>query len=339
MKAALLYGKGDVRIEDVPTPRPGPGQVLVKIEACGICGGDYHGFQKAKPRTEGAFFGHEVAGTIAEIGDQVDGAGDSIRVGDRIAVGPNTSCGSCGPCLRGMRFYCENKPQGLPVSGGFSQYKVVFPPQCFAIPDSLALPEATMAEPVACCLYAESRAGIVPGDRVAILGAGANALVFVQVAQIRGASSVVVVDTIESRLSVAESLGASRTVKSEFLPTAEDADAYDLVIVARGSPVFTEAAIQYCDIGGKVLCYGVSSGAASIDLHEVFRKRLTLVGSRSFDDTYGDAVDLISTGRIAVDDIVTSKVPIDDLASALGAPPDGHIKAVALPWAAGENDG
>lgn len=342
MKAALLFGAGDLRLEEIPTPRPGPDDVLVRIEACGVCGGDYHGYQRAKPRTNPTPAGHEAAGTIAEFGERAGRSGkEKLRVGDRVALSPGFWCGKCESCLNGRRRFCENTPKrDGSAGGGFSQYRVVRPSQCYPIPDSLPFASATMAEPVACCLYASGRAGITTGDRVAILGAGANALVFLQIALIRGAESVVVADTIESRLSVAESLGATRTVKAEYPDQALDSDGeYDVIIVTRGSPVFTETAVQYCAPRGRILCYGVSpSGVgASIETHELWRKEVSLIGSRSFDGTYGEAVDLISAGRIRVDSIVTSSVPLGGLASALADPPDGHIKAVTLPGATQES--
>ena len=336
MKAAMLYGAGDIRIEEVQTPKPGPGQVLVKIEACGICGGDYRGFKHAKPKKEGSLFGHEAAGTIVELVGSVDGPGaDGIRVGDRVALSPGASCGNCRPCKRGMRHYCQDRPlRGVYTGGGFAEYKLVLPSQCYKIPDSLAFSDASMAEPVACCLYASGRADISPGDRVAILGAGANALAFVQIALIRGAEYVLVADTIESRLAVAKSLGASKTVNTEFLEIPDDeSEGYDLVIVTRGKAEFTQAAVQYCAPGGRILCYGVSPAgvAASIEPHKIWRNEITLVGSRSFSDTYGEAVNRLSSGQIKVDSIVTSKVPLDEFASALAESPEGHIKAVVLP--------
>ena len=154
MNAALTFGPGDIRVESVQDPIPGVGEVLVKVEGCGICGGDYSahkpGVKKLTKLKDPIIAGHEVAGTIVDSGKGVSG----LPIGTKVAVSPNRPCGSCSACHKGMSNLCQNrKPRLLEQGGGFAEYTSVFSEQCFPISADTSLLEAAVAEPLACCIH------------------------------------------------------------------------------------------------------------------------------------------------------------------------------------------
>lgn len=340
MKAVVNYGAGRLALEEVALPQPREGLLLVRILACGICGGDYKMAAAAPEREpaapapgrgQGSVPGHEAVGEV------VSGGCPALPPGTVVAIAPNTACGLCVRCRRGVPHLCAQRPVRV---GGYAEYSLVRPEQCFPVPGHVPAAEAALTEPLACCLYALGRADVRPGDRVLIVGAGANAQLFGQLARLRGASHVAVADDRPDRLALALALGADRA----FDPAAEDprrtaelADGADVVIVNRGGPRWTAEAVRWCGAGGRVLLYGVAPAgvAAAVEPHALWQREIALIGSRSYAGTFGSALALIATGRVRVRPVITRTVPLEGAIEALRRPLD-EIKTVIVPQAGEE---
>ena len=338
MKAALTFGPGDIRVECMTDPVPDSGEVLVKVGGCGICGGDYSGHKpganKLAKRREPTIAGHEVAGTVAARGAGIQG----LPIGSRVAVSPNRPCGRCPPCHQGMSHLCENRiPHPRQKGGGFAEYTAVFPQQCYPIDDGTSMIAAAVTEPLACCLHSTSRIHVRPGDCVAILGGGLNAQLFLQLTRLKGARRVVLIDSIEERLKMASTLGADAVIDSSTTSFEEIERQFprgaDIVINTRGSLEFTELAFKLCAIGARLLCYGVARAGKTVPLepHLIWRKEIQLIGGRSYNNTFGAALDLINSRRIQVAPLVTRTVNLERYAEMVAAPSGNHIKTVVVP--------
>ena len=338
MKAALIFGPGDIRVESMTDPVPDSGEVLVKVGGCGICGGDYSGHKpganKAAQRREPTIAGHEVAGTVVARGSGVH----APAVGSRVAVSPNRPCGSCPPCHRGMFHLCQNRiPHPRHKGGGFAELTAVFPQQCYLIDEGTSMIEAAVTEPLACCLHSTSRIDVRQGDCVAIIGGGLNAQLFLQLTRLKGARRVVLIDSIEDRLKMASTLGADQVIDCSSVSFEEIerqfARGADVVINTRGSMEFTELAFRICAIGARLLCYGVARAGhtVAVEPHIIWRKEIQLIGGRSFNNTFGAAADLIDSRRIRVAPLITRTVNLERYAEVVAAPSRNHIKTVVVP--------
>ena len=338
MRAALTFGPGDIRVQSMADPVPDAGEVLVRVAGCGICGGDYSAHKprtgQAADRREPTVAGHEVAGTVADSGAGVRG----LPAGTRVAVSPNRPCGRCAPCHRGMAHLCENRtPHPRHKGGGFAEYTAVFPEQCYPIDAGTGMIEAAVAEPLACCLHSLARVRVRQGDCVAILGGGVNAQLFLQLARLQGARRVVLIDSIEERMHMAAALGADEVIDCSAASFDEIdgrfPDGADVAINTRGSMEFTALAFRLCAIGARLLCYGVAGAGKTVPVepHVIWRKEIQLIGGRSFNNTFGAAVDLIGSRRIQVAPLVTRTVNLERYAEVVASPTGNHIKTVVVP--------
>lgn len=232
MKALVLYGKNEFHIiNDKPIPQPGPGEVLVKVEACGICGTDVKIITKGMPKMPpyGLFTqGHEWAGTVVALGETVD----EFQVGDRIAVEAHKGCGRCQNCIEGNYTSCLNygnvekghKTSGMTVDGGFAEYAVHHINSIYKIPDNISFVEATYVTTLGCALYAiDKSGGYITGDSVLIVGPGPVGLSVVQSAKALGAEKIILVGTRKERLEIGKKLGATHIINTNDVsdPLAE----------------------------------------------------------------------------------------------------------------------
>src|SRR4051812_34163470 len=245
MRAAVLHAQRDLRIEDVAAPQPGPGEVAVRIEAGGICGSDLHyyfdgGFGTVRLK-EPMILGHEVAGTITRLGDDVAG----IRVGQRVAVNPSLPCGHCGYCQEGKQQHCLNmlfygSAMRFPhVQGGFREMLVCDAAQVVPVPPAMSAAQAAFAEPLAVCLHAVNRAGPLLGKRVLVTGAGPIGALTVIAARRAGAREIVATDVADAPLAAAREVGADVTVnvaKGDALGHyGADKGTFDVMFEASGN--------------------------------------------------------------------------------------------------------
>jgi len=324
MRIARLHGWGDVRIERMPVPGPGPGEIVVRIEACGVCGSDalrWYVEQKAP-----TVLGHEPAGTVVLAGEGVE----AVRPGDRVFVHHHAPCGDCEECRRGLWSNCAVWRATRLHPGGFAEYARVMAPNVardtLVLPDAMDFDTATFIEPVACCLRATRRKGEVrPGDTVAIVGLGAMGLVMLQLARRLGATCVVASDLIADRRARAVRLGADEAVDPAVTTLASAIRARvprgaDVVLVCPAEVRAMQAGIEAAAPGGRVVCFTPlpPDRPLVIDQSNLYFREIALVQSYSCgpDETRA-ALDLLATGAIDVDSLVTHRAGLEGVAAAL----------------------
>ena len=340
MKAARLYGPHDMRVDEVPVPEPGHGQVLLQVLSVGVCGSGVHyyldggiGDDKVK---EPFVIGHEFSARVAALGPGVNGPG----VGTRVAVEPAIACGKCELCEEGHPNLCENILfcSTPPTPGALQEYMVHPAELCFPLPDRVSNDQGAMLEPLGIALHAVRLAKLRPGDTAAILGSGPVGLLTLQVALISGARAVWMTDLIPQRLAMAEKLGAKGTFGAdEGDPVAWVMDqtggrGVDVAFEAAWAEETVAQAARVARRGGKLLMIGIPrEDEALFPGHAVRRKGLTIKYVRRMKHTYPRAIQMVADGLIDVDSIVTHCYPIERVAEAydlVASRADGVMKAV-----------
>jgi len=341
MRAAVYHGPGDVRVEEMPAPQPGPGEVVVKVLSCGLCGTDLAKYAHRLVRPP-AVLGHEIAGEVAEVGPGVEGS----RTGDRVVALHHVPCFVCPACRHGNFSMCPAwKPNQL-SPGGFAEYVKVGARSVACamrrIPDGLDTDGATLVEPLACCLRAFKRSPPLVGDAVAVIGAGTAGLLHVQLARLHGAGLVVSVDLVPERLERARSLGADRAVNAgqgdavEAVLQATGGRGADLVITAVGKPQVVEQALSMTREGGRVNVFAECppESRISFDPNILYHREVVLLGTYSSSPLELDeALWLVASGRVKVGEIISHRVPLDSLQEAfeMALEARGCLKIVVRP--------
>lgn len=318
MRQAIFSGPGALAVETGPVPSPTGQEVLVRVEACGICGTDRQILAGTHPASPPVVLGHEYAGTVVDAGPDVL----DLKVGDRVAVDPNIVCRRCRFCRLGRVQLCERiTPLGIELSGGFAEYSVVPEANAYRVPEAISSVAAALVEPLACCIRGSDRAGVRLGDVVVVLGAGPIGLLHMQLARLRGAATVISVDPIPDRRELADRLGSDMVVDGdegnirEVVSSATAGRGADVVIEASGNP---DAALLSADLageGGNVLWFGSCPEDATVTVRpfHINDREITLLGSNLNPFTHQTALDLIEHGRILLDELVTDRVSLDDL--------------------------
>ncbi len=314
MRAAVVDQPGTIRVGDVPDPKPGPRDVVVKVGACGICGTDVHIADGHFPPTPYPIVpGHEFAGEIVELGSDVPGG---WAVGDRVAVDPSLFCGYCGPCRSGHGNLCANwGATGDTVDGAFAEYVAVPAATCYRMPDGMTYAQGALVEPVSCAVHGVRRVGVEAGERFLIMGAGTMGLVMQQLLQ-RAGAHVTVVDRNADRLPRAEALGAAAVAGD----AAElDGETFDAAVDCTGAAPAIEAAFDRLRRGGRLLVFGVAPEADRVSLSpfRIYNDEITVVGSMAVLHSYGAALDLVAGGAVDTDALVTHSLPLERFADAL----------------------
>jgi 2-desacetyl-2-hydroxyethyl bacteriochlorophyllide A dehydrogenase len=340
MKAAVLRGPHQLAVEEVPIPSPGPGEVLVRVEACGICGTDLRIQTADFPADYPVIPGHEFCGTIEEVGPD---AGE-LQVGQRVAVNPNTPCRRCRWCYRGEPHLCRSMTAcGVTYNGGFAQYCKVAAQLALPLPEGSDLPSDhwAMMEPISCCLHGIDVAQITAGDTVVILGGGSIGLLLMQIARHAGAGRLILSEPNDRKRGLAKSLGADEVVDPLELGDglAEalremTAGGADVVIEAAGLPVTAGQALKTARRGGTVLFFGVCPPNFELPLspYEVYHSELTIRGTYTNPFTDSRALQLLASGRVQVGPIITHRFPLEQVAEGLDAVRRGDtVKALVIP--------
>jgi 2-desacetyl-2-hydroxyethyl bacteriochlorophyllide A dehydrogenase len=318
MRAAVFPGPEICEIVERQPLVPAEGQVVVRVEACGICGTDAHIYRGQFPARFPVVAGHEFAGVVEETGPAVA----SLRVGDHAAVDPNIHCGACRPCRRGLPHLCRGLAAiGVTQDGGFATHCLVPARQVYKVPRRMPLAVAAMAEPVACCVHGIERAGVRAGDVVVLIGAGTIGLILLQLALLHGAAVAVVSEPSPEKRAAAEQLGASRVVDpraeslSAIVGEATEGSGADAVIECVGSRETAQQAVELAGEGGRVLLFGVAPQAATIAVspYEVYRKEITFTGSFTNPFTHGRALALLSSGRLKVEDLISHRLSLEEV--------------------------
>jgi len=320
MKAAIFYGKNDIRVNDIEIREPGPDEVKVKVKACGVCGTDLHiyegaeGAAKCEPPT---ILGHEFSGVVYEVGSNVK----AFKPGDRVCVDPNDMCGGCFYCKIGKAHFCENMIGiGTTTHGGFAEFCNVREKQVYKIGDSLSFEEGAMAEPVACCLHGMDLTGVKTGDTVMLIGGGTIGLIMMQLAKLSGASTIIMVEPVQGKRDIALKLGADIAIDPfnqniEEVLSMHTVKHIDAAIECVGIKNTVMDAVKYVGKGGTVMMFGLTHPTCEIPLmpFDVFRREFTVKASFINPYTQKRAVSLLESGKINVRDLITDKVKLGDI--------------------------
>lgn len=320
--AAQVFAPRDLRLVATDLGPLAPGRVRIGFRAGGICGSDIHYFSHARNGdfavTSPLTLGHELAGEVLALGEGVS----RLAVGDRVAVNPSRWCGTCARCREGRVNLCESvffmgSASRVPhMQGGFATAFDVHPGQCHPIPASVPFEAAALAEPLAVCLHAVSRAGDVSGAAVVVMGAGPIGLLTAMVARHRGAARVMMTDIRPAALAFAASLGFDVGSPAN-LPAAE----LDVAFEAAGAAEALANAVTAVRRGGRIVQIGnIAEKAIPVPVNLLVSKEIDLLGSFRFGDEFALAVELIETGAIAVADIITARLPFE-------AAPDAFVLA------------
>jgi L-iditol 2-dehydrogenase len=321
MKALLLSHYRQLEIADVPRPAPGPGEVLVRVAACGICGSDVHGYDGSSGRRiPPIVMGHEAAGTVTELGAGVT----KVVGGDRVTFDSTISCGACGYCLRGEINLCDRR-QVLGVScadyrraGAFAEYVTIPEHIVYRLPADLSFAEAAMLEAVAVALHAASLSSIEKNDTALVIGSGMIGLLTLQAVRAAGCSRVLVADVDASRLQLASQLGATATVHAsgqelvDEIMRITDGAGVDLALEAVGISATVGPAIECVRKGGRVTLIGNLSAEVTLPLQKVVTRQIRLQGSCASAGEYPLAMELIASGRIQVKPLISATAPLED---------------------------
>jgi 2-desacetyl-2-hydroxyethyl bacteriochlorophyllide A dehydrogenase len=321
MKSIVFTEPGKFIVTDRPVPKIGPGDLLLKVDACGVCGTDLHIFHGEHFVEFPVIPGHEYSGEVVEVGSDVT----HIQLGDRVAVDPNIVCGVCHYCRRGHIHLCEKLTAlGVNIDGGFAEYSLVPAKQAYIVPDDLPLETSSLVEPVACCVHGIDLAEIELGDDVLIMGAGPIGIINMQLARLAGAKRVIVSEPYESRRKLAIVLGADFTID----PTNQDLKqevlgltgvGVDVVIECVGSAKTAEQALTVAKRGGTILLFGVTNpeAEARIRPYDIFARELTIRGSFVNPFTHARAIELLAAGKLKVEPLISHRFGLDDFAQAL----------------------
>jgi L-iditol 2-dehydrogenase len=335
MKAAVFYGVGDLRVDPgYVDPKPGPKDVLLRVAACGICGTDRHIMHGEFTAIPPVIIGHECSGEVISVGDGVT----TLAPGDRVAIDPNMPCGLCRPCRRGQIHLCQDlRALGVDVDGGFAEFMVSPEKQCYRLPDQVTLEEGAMAEPVACCMRGIDRAGISPGDRVAVIGGGAIGQILAQLARAAGASWLMLSDPVAERRQMALDLGADAVVdplsENPLTPGGALEGGADVVLEAVGSVATTGQAVNWATEGGTIVWFGVTPPGekVAVEPNLIFRKELTIHGARINPFTHARAIEAMAAGQVNVAPLLSRRIPLERLSWALAEPAGADIKTLVIP--------
>lgn len=338
MKAAVFYGKGDIRVEtNFPTPSIKDNEVLIRVKACGVCGTDVHIFSGAQGATDcnpPVILGHEFSGVVEKTGSSVT----RVKVGQHVTLNPNISCEACDQCRRGNPHFCDQMAAtGVNYNGGFAEYCVVLEKQVFILPDSVPFEEAAMCEPVACCLHGIDLSQIQCGDTVLIVGGGTIGMIMLQLAQMSGATRIVMLETNEKRFALAKKLGADIVLNplkenvSEALRAAGCED-IRVAIECVGRPETVEYAIQYAGKAATVMIFGLTNPDCAIPFKpfEAFKKELTVKTSYVNPNTQGRAAQIITSGRLNLADLISDRISLEHIQDAF-MPAQRNGKTIVIP--------
>lgn len=320
MKALLLSKYRNLEIAEVATPDVKPGEVLIRVAACGICGSDVHGYDGSSGRRiPPIVMGHEAAGKIAAVGDGVTG----LSVGDPVTFDSTVYCGVCKHCRRGEVNLCDQR-QVLGVScgdyrrpGAFAEYVAVPARIIYPLPESVSFAEAAMLEAVAVAIHAVSLVDIPTGSTALVLGAGTIGLLVLQALRVAGCSRVMVADIDSSRLKLAATLGATDVFPAEGDPVVRvleltGGNGVDVVVEAVGRNETVNTAISSVRKGGSVILVGNIAPEVTLPLQKVVTRQIRLQGSCASAGEYPRAIELMAKGAIQVKPLITAVAPLDE---------------------------
>jgi len=340
MRVAMYYTNQDIRIEEMPTPEIGPGELLVRVEASGVCGSDvmeWYRIHKAP-----LVLGHEIAGEVVEVGEGIT----NYKVGDRVSASHHVPCNTCHYCLSGNHTACDTLRTTNFDPGGFAEFlrlpALNVDRGVYLLPDEVSFEEATFIEPLACVLRAQRRAQVEPGKTVLVLGSGIGGLLHIHLAGRLGATRVIATDIDDARLRAASRFGADLALNAKEditvrLREVNEGRLADSIIVCTGAVTALQQAMECVERGGTILFFAPTDKDVTIPLsiNELFwRNDVTLTTSYAGD--YADhmtALQLIQAKRVTVNEMITHKLGLAETGEGFKLVAEAHdsIKVIIEP--------
>ena len=319
MKAMVLTGPNELRLDEVAKPAAGRSDVLVKVTHSGICGTDYKIFNGSIPVRYPRIMGHEMAGEVVETG------ASQLHAGDRVIVDPQLYCRTCFHCRIGQTHLCRNGVLvGRDRDGGFAEYVTVPASHVFPLPASVETRVAPLIQVLTTCLHAQRQINIFPGEFVVVLGLGVTGQLHVQLAKARGATVIGVTRSADKR-ALAETLGADITI-----PGGDDAVARvrevtegrgaDAIIETTGVVQSLSSAIHMARSGGRLLLFGIiTAKEGALPFYDLYFKELALINARvAKSEDYPASIGLVERGLVKLDPLVSDVKPLEELKAAIG---------------------
>jgi len=349
VRALRWHARRDVRLDEVPEPSARPGEVVVRVAACGLCGSDLHEYLEGPlyiprgphPLTGQAppvTLGHEFCGRVVEVGPGVS----AVRAGDRVAVNPCLLCGACRWCRRGQPNYCARLGSlGLSRDGALAPLVAVPASGCHLLPAGVGDAAGAFVEPLAVVLHACRRARLTGGEHAALIGAGPIGLLLVQVLRMRVSGWVAVVEPREARRRLARALGADVAVDphaedpARVVAELSDGERAGVAFECVGSAGAFESAFRVTGKGGRVVVVGLVPERVPANLLGLLAHEKEIVGSSAYVDEFPEAIGLLAAGRVRVDPLVTGRVGLEEALprglEALLRPEEQHVKILVEP--------
>lgn len=319
MRVGMYYNNLDVRIEEMPKPKIGTDEIIVKVVASGICGSDVLEWYRIKKAP--IVLGHEIGGEIVEVGDDVD----KYKIGQRVFVSHHVPCNTCYYCLRGHHTACETLHNTNFYPGGFAEYiripAINVDRGVFPLPDEITYDQAVFIEPLSCVIRAQRLVNLKTGQTVAVIGSGISGLLHIMLAKALGAGRVIATDIDKKRVEMAKKLGAEAVFNAtDDVPIrireSNSGRLADLVIVCTGVMSAFKQALKSVDKGGTVLCFATSKPGEdlSVPINEFWQNEIRLMtsyGNAPIDAI--EAIELIRAGCIPVEKLISHKLPLSEI--------------------------
>ena len=334
MRAAVYRGQHDMGVEERPVPKPGPGDVLLEVSHCGVCGSDLH-FVVEGWGEPGSVEGHEWSGRVVAIGDEVS----EWKVGDLAVGGPSPRCGKCEYCLAGRAQLCAERRTpgaGAHNDGAFAEFVRAPAASLRRVPDGMPLRVAALAEPLAVALHGLTRGGVSAGQRVLVTGAGPIGTLSVAAARARGVTDVVVSEPHPKRRALAERLGATVVDPEELvtpaMPNEVVAEPFDVALECSGNPRAMEAALGQLKSGGTLVLVGAGMRRPKFDNNRILLNELVITGAFVYDpDGFERALELLATPGFPSDVLIEpDDVALDDIRRAIEDLHEGELAAKVM---------
>jgi L-iditol 2-dehydrogenase len=339
MRVAMYYNNRDVRLEELPVPRIGSGELLVRTRSSGICGSDLMEWYRIKKAP--IVLGHEITGEIVEVGEGVKG----FRVGDRVFSSHHVPCGKCRYCVAGHDSVCDLLRTTHFDPGGFAEYiripKINVELGTLRMPDTMTFDEGSFIEPLACVVRAQRFARLTAGQTVLVVGSGISGLLHIQLARARGAGRIIATDVSDFRLNAAAEFGADTTLRgSEDVPARvrelNEGRPADLVIVCTGAMPAIQQAIKSVDRGGTLLFFAPTTAGVDvpIPLFDYWRDEISVITSYAGSGAdLKESLELIRDHKVRVGEMVTHRLPLAEagLGFQLTASGQDSIKVILDP--------
>jgi 2-desacetyl-2-hydroxyethyl bacteriochlorophyllide A dehydrogenase len=320
MKAMVLSGPSQMALEDVPTPKPGAGQVLVRVTHSGICGTDYKIYTGAIPVAYPRIMGHEMIGVVA------DANGSEFRAGERVIIDPELYCGACFHCRVGQTHLCpKGQLLGRDSNGGFAEFLSAPSSQVFRLPDAVNDQDAVLIQVLTTCLHSQRLTPIFAGESVAVLGLGVTGQLHAQLSKARGASPLIGITRSADKREMAEKLGADCTFPGgpesiEKVRAVTGGRGADVVIDTTGMlPVIADA-IEMVRPGGRILLFGIiTAKEGALPFYKLYFKEIQVINARvAKSEDYPACIELVQRGQVKLRPLISNVMPFGELKSAIG---------------------